>query len=58
LISSSAFSRSNCASVSAVPPTTSAPDGRAALSRSALFHALAALWMSSAVAAASMGDKP
>ena len=37
---------------------TSAPEGRAALSSSALFQAPAALWMSSATAAASSGDRP
>ena len=38
--------------------TTSAPEGRAELSSSALFQAPAALWMSSATAAASMGESP
>jgi hypothetical protein len=42
------------------PPlaSTSAPQGRAALSRSALFQAPAALWMSSGTAAASIGERP
>jgi hypothetical protein len=51
----------NCASVSRSPSrlsNTSAPEGRAALSSSALFQAPDALCTSMAKAAASIGEKP
>jgi len=47
-----------CVSVTGEPAKTSAPEGRAALSSSALFQAPAALWISRAVAAASIGARP
>ena len=59
--SSSRFKRSNWLSERTAPSPaeyTSAPDGRAALSSSALFHFAALLWVSIATAAGSIEDSP
>ena len=59
LASNSAFSRSNWSPLKCPPVDyTSAPEGLAELSKSALFQRDAALCRSIAVAAASIGDSP
>jgi hypothetical protein len=54
------LSRSNWCDASTVlsAANTSAPEGRAALSSSALFQRAAELWVSTATAAASIGARP
>ena len=51
-----AFQEAGRSDACAVMGQNAAPEGRAELSSSALFQALAALWMSMAVEAASMGE--
>ena len=62
LLSNSVRRRSNCSAESAAPGSpgsyTIAPLGRAALSSSALFHLVAALWIATAPAAAPRHPSP